>query len=232
MHLNRFSPGGLALAALLVFTPFATMAEEEEDDAPVIEEVVVTAQKRDQALMDVPMSVSALSADDVATMGAVNLADIQFKIPSLFISSFAGIVETIRVRGISPPGSLLPTVGRLVDEMTINAETTGYGLSFPLVDTTRRGAQGTTGHPLWRRVHQRHRQVPDAQPDPGRDRRYLRTQCRSVDDGGDGYRGWVAGNLPFGSDVFGVRLAAYFEEAPAGSTALCLAMTPIRWIAG
>ena len=82
MHLNRFIPRDLALAALLAFTPFAVASAEEDDDAPVIEEIVVTAQKRDQSLMEVPMSVSALSADDVATMGAVNLADIQFKVPS------------------------------------------------------------------------------------------------------------------------------------------------------
>ncbi|MYE10426.1 MAG: TonB-dependent receptor [Gammaproteobacteria bacterium] len=215
MHLNRFSPQGLTLAALLAFTPFAVTSAEEEDDAPVIEEVVVTAQKRDQALMDVPMSVSALSADDVATMGAVNLADIQFKIPSLFVSSLGGITETIRVRGISPPGSLLPTVGRLVDEMTINAETTGYGLSFPLVDIERvevlKGPQGTlygegsisgTVKYLTRN------------PTPGEVDGIFELSGRSVDDGGDGYRGWVAGNVPFDSDVFGLRLAGYFEEAP------------------
>ena len=215
MHLNRFIPRDLALAALLAFTPFAVASAEEDDDAPVIEEIVVTAQKRDQSLMEVPMSVSALSADDVATMGAVNLADIQFKIPSLFISSLGGIVETIRVRGISPPGSLLPTVGRLVDEMTINAETTGYGLSFPLVDIERvevlKGPQGTlygegsisgTVKYLTRN------------PTPGEIDGIFELSGRSVDDGGDGYRGWVAGNLPFGSDVFGVRLAAFFEETP------------------
>ena len=215
MHLNRFIPRGLALAALLAFTPFAATSAEEEEDASLIEEIVVTAQKRDQALMDVPMSVSALSADDVATMGAVNLADIQFKVPSLFISSFGGIVETIRIRGISPPGSLLPTVGRLVDEMTINAETTGYGLSFPLVDIERvevlKGPQGTlygegsisgTVKYLTRN------------PTPGEVDGIFEISGRSVDDGGDGYRGWIAGNLPFGSDVFGVRLAGYFEESP------------------
>ena len=210
MHLKRFG----VLAALLAFTSFAAMSAEEEE-APVIEEIVVTAQKRDQALMDVPMSVSALSADDVATMGAVNLADIQFKIPSLFVSSLGGITETIRVRGISPPGSLLPTVGRLVDEMTINAETTGYGLSFPLVDIERvevlKGPQGTlygegsisgTVKYLTRN------------PTPGEVDGIFELSGRSVDDGGDGYRGWVAGNVPFDSDVFGLRLVGYFEEAP------------------
>ncbi len=215
MQPNRFNLRGLALAALLAFTPFAVTSAEEDDDAPVIEEVVVTAQKRDQSLMEVPMSVSALSADDVATMGAVNLADIQFKIPSLFVASLGGITETIRVRGISPPGSLLPTVGRLVDEMTINAETTGYGLSFPLVDIERvevlKGPQGTlygegsisgTVKYLTRN------------PTPGEIDGIFELSGRSVDDGGDGYRGWVAGNVPFDSDVFGLRLAGYFEEAP------------------
>ena len=92
MHKNSSRLQSLALAALLAFIPFATASAEDEGDS-VIEEIVVTAQKREQSLMDVPMSVSALTADDVASMGAINLADIQFKVPSLFIASLGGITE-------------------------------------------------------------------------------------------------------------------------------------------
>ena len=94
---------GAALSASLAF------AEEEG----VIEEIIVTAQKRDQALKDVPMSVSAVTAEDVAAMGAVNLSELQTTVPSLTVSSLGGVAESIKIRAVSPPGSLLPVVGAL-----------------------------------------------------------------------------------------------------------------------
>lgn len=214
MHKVSLCLQRLVFATLLAFVPLTAVLAEEAGDS-IVEEIVVTAQKREQSLMEVPMSISALTADDVATMGAVNLADIQFKIPSLFIGSLGGITETIRIRGISPPDSLLPTVGRLVDEMTINAETSGYGLSFPLVDIERvevlKGPQGTLyGEGSISGTVKYLTRNPTAGEIDG----IFEFSGRTVDDGSEGYRGWVAGNLPFGSDVFGVRLAAFFEESP------------------
>ena len=126
-QLNGNRVRSLVLAVLLTFTPL-TVTSAQEEEASEIEEMVVTAQKREQSLMDVPMAVSTLSSADVESMGAVNLEEIQFKIPSLFVSSLGGDVQNIRMRGISPPGTLLPTVGRLIDEMSVNIEMSGYGI--------------------------------------------------------------------------------------------------------
>ena len=215
MHKNSSRLQSLALAALLAFVPFATASAEDEGDS-VIEEIVVTAQKREQSLMDVPMSVSALTLRTMSRPWARSIWQIfNSRSRACLLPLSAASPRSIRIRGISPPGSLLPTVGRLVDEMTINAETTGYGLSFPLVDIERvevlKGPQGTlygegsisgTVKYLTRN------------PTPGEIDGIFEFSGRSVDEGGEGYRGWVAGNLPFGNDVFGVRLAAFFEESP------------------
>ena len=185
------------------------------EEAAVIEEMIVTAQKRDQALRGVPMSVSAVTSEDVAAMGAVSLAEIQATVPSLTVSKLDGINETIRIRAVSPPGTLLPTVGRYIDEMTVNAEISGYGIDFPLVDIERvevlKGPQGTLyGEGS---IGGTVRYITKG-PTPGDVDGVMEVSARTVERGNGGIRGMAAGNLPVGSDVFALRLAGYWEDAP------------------
>ncbi len=202
----------LATAAVgAAFSVSSAFAEEEG----VIEEIIVTAQKRDQALKDVPMSVSAVTAEDVAAMGAVNLSELQTTVPSLTVSSLGGVAESIKIRAVSPPGSLLPVVGRYVDEMTVNAETTGYGMDFPLVDIERvevlKGPQGTLyGEGS---IGGTVRYITKG-PTPGEVDGAMEVSARTVDRGNEGVRAFAAGNVPTGSDIFGLRLAGYWEEGP------------------
>ena len=208
--------GASASAAFLASAASAeSAATEEEGSSGVIYEVIVTAQKRDQAARDVPMSISAVTADDVAAMGAVSLSEIQATVPSLTVSSLGGASETIRIRGIAPPGSLLPVVGRYIDEMTANAETTAYGIDFPLVDIERvevlKGPQGTLyGEGS---IGGTVRYITKG-PTPGEVDGAMEVSARTVDRGNEGIRGFVAGNLPMDTDVFGVRLTGYWEEGP------------------
>ena len=133
-----------------------------------LEEVVVTAQKREQAITDVPMAISVLSADDIRAQGSVSLSELQATVPSLNVLSGA-IGELATLRGISPSGSLLPVVGRYVDEMLINAESMGGGIIFPLVDIARVEVLRPPGHTIRRRFHRGRDQVPDCRP--GHERR-------------------------------------------------------------
>ena len=195
-------------AVLSAFPAFA-------EDQSVIEEIIVTAQKRDQALKDVPMSISAVTAEDVATMGAVDLSELQTTVPSLTVTSLGGVSESITIRAVSPPGSLLPVVGRYIDEMTVNAETTGYGIDFPLVDIERvevlKGPQGTLyGEGS---IGGTVRYITRG-PTPGEVDGAMEVSARTVDRGSEGVRAFAAGNVPMGSDVFGLRLAGYWEEGP------------------
>jgi outer membrane receptor protein involved in Fe transport len=59
-------------------------------DAPVLEEVVVTAQKRTERLQDVPVAVSAVSGETLEAVHATSLADYAAYIPSLQVISFLG----------------------------------------------------------------------------------------------------------------------------------------------
>ena len=48
-----------------------------------LEEVIVTAQRTEQSLQDVPIAVTALSADDLVEKQVVTFSDLQLNVPSL-----------------------------------------------------------------------------------------------------------------------------------------------------
>jgi len=67
--------------------------------APVLEEVVVTAQLREQSLQDVPVSVSAIGGEKMMEAGLAKIEDLQAYVPN-FTMSESGIGTDIYIRGI------------------------------------------------------------------------------------------------------------------------------------
>ena len=208
-HVSQVSKlmAGVSLATAVAM-PVAAQGE--------LEEVLVTAQKREQAIMEVPMAITALSAEDIRAQGAVTLTELQSTVPSLNVISVTGTGETATLRGISPAGSLLPVVGRYVDEMLVNAESMGGGIVFPLVDIARvevlKGPQGTLyGAGSIGGVIKYLTAGPALD---GELNGVFELSARTVDDGGDGYRTYMAADLPIDSDSFGMRFTGFYEEAP------------------
>ena len=105
----RLSPVALAIAMLAPWSahaqqgqpaPTGTGSGQAASVATVLESVEVTALKTRQSLQDVPASVTALTADDLARAGLVNSADIQQKVPGLSLSS-GGRETNLAIRGVS-----------------------------------------------------------------------------------------------------------------------------------
>jgi outer membrane receptor protein involved in Fe transport len=67
--------------------------------AQVLEEVIVTAQKRAQSLADVPISVAAVSGDVIANRNIQSLASLSESVPNLFITE-SQIDSRIQIRGV------------------------------------------------------------------------------------------------------------------------------------
>jgi len=75
--------------------------------APVLEEVVVTAQKRAESMQDVPVSVSAIAGDDLLNTGFRDVGDIAAQVPSLIVTSNASPMNTsFRIRRIGNEGNI------------------------------------------------------------------------------------------------------------------------------
>ena len=86
---QRFSLSLLAIAV-------ATATE-----AAVLEEVVITAQKREQNLQDVGVSVTAYSGDQMKALGVTNTTEITEQIAGLQMTSFSPNLVTFNIRGVS-----------------------------------------------------------------------------------------------------------------------------------
>lgn len=68
--------------------------------AQVIEEVVVTAQKREQSVQDVPISISALGEDFLATSGMGNVTDVVKHVPGMGFQTDGPTQNVLSIRGI------------------------------------------------------------------------------------------------------------------------------------
>jgi len=73
---------GTAIAAMLVAAGFSVSVQAAEPSL-VIEEIVVTARKRQEAISDLPMSITAFSGDQLESMGAENFEDWAGHVPGL-----------------------------------------------------------------------------------------------------------------------------------------------------
>ena len=58
-------------------------------EKPVFEEVIVTAQKREQSIYDVPVAISAFSAAAIEKQGISDLTDIGKFVPNLNVTGFS-----------------------------------------------------------------------------------------------------------------------------------------------
>ncbi|MBB6521305.1 TonB-dependent receptor [Pseudoteredinibacter isoporae] len=65
-----------------------------------LEEIVVTAQKREQSLVDVPISVTAMSAQTLEQTGVRRLQEIAEYVPNLQIGGNSGRDTTVQIRGV------------------------------------------------------------------------------------------------------------------------------------
>ena len=145
----------MALAILAQHLSMVAYAQDTDAASPakrsstmVLEEVLVTANRRVESLQEVPISVTAFSSDFLQDTGVNGLADLEQYTPNLKITPGPSSRHTsFRIRGIGSAGSnsgIDPSVGIFIDG--IYQGRAGMSIS-DLVDVERveilRGPQGT-----------------------------------------------------------------------------------------
>ena len=100
----------LAVAVSMAVTGYADDAQAQEEGASGggIEEITVTARKREESLQDVSASIQALTGDDLKRQGLLNIEDVIRKLPSVnHVGGTAGANKII-FRGVSDnPGAFI-----------------------------------------------------------------------------------------------------------------------------
>jgi outer membrane receptor protein involved in Fe transport len=73
-------------------------AQEQTAEPRVLEEITVTAQRREQSLQDVPIAISVLGSSDIERLNAADVRDLQFATPNLVVVSSNAVRLTVLVR--------------------------------------------------------------------------------------------------------------------------------------
>ena len=87
---------GMVLVSTVSLSIVSAYAQE---DTGMLEEIVVTAQKRQESLQDVPISVSVISGDKIVEAGIDNMDDLALYVPN-FSKGESGAGAIIQIRGI------------------------------------------------------------------------------------------------------------------------------------
>ena len=122
----------LALAGLAPAAPvLAQEAGGDEDKVTTLSEITVTAQKREEALQDVPVVVAVLTAETLADAGVRDIKDLQQLVPGLTVTSTQSeSLTTARIRGIGTVGDnagLESSVGVVIDGVYRPRNGVGFG---------------------------------------------------------------------------------------------------------
>lgn len=146
------SPGRSDLISFMfvgsfLIAPIQALAQEDM----VLEEIMVTATKRNERLQDIPMAVSVLSEKEIQSRGIANPYDIARRTAGLDFQSASGLNSQYIIRGVSMSSSQGTKVDKTVmvylDDMPITSSLNDVQAHLDLYDIGRievlKGPQGT-----------------------------------------------------------------------------------------
>src|SRR3546814_4905996 len=113
----------LLIMSMAARTPQAS-AQEAGAAASDETEIVVTATRREERLIDVPQSVTARSGDDLAKLAATQFRDFANTVPGLVFQTAGAGNTQISMRGVTAGVDVSSTVGVYVDEVPYGSSTT------------------------------------------------------------------------------------------------------------
>ena len=218
--LSTSGDAGAETAAASYEKSTAAESQNSASDKAVLEEVVVTANKRSERLADVPMSAVVLSGQKLTESQANTLQDIANRIPGLQLVSDSPIHNQLIIRGISiGVGSLNSSVATYEDEVPYTSEgpfadSANLSPNLDTYDLARvevlRGPQGTVygANALGGLL----KYVTNL-PDPTQFSASFLTGVSSVEHGGVGYEAHGMVNLPL-SDTLALRVVANDNRFP------------------
>ncbi len=129
----------------------AATAADTAPDSPGLDEIVVTAEKRNATVQDTSISMTALSGDQLIAQGITSVEDIAAKVPGISMRTAGPGQTEYEMRGLSAGGGSAATVGFYLDETPLSASAVALNgrtvIDADLFDLNHvevlRGPQGT-----------------------------------------------------------------------------------------
>jgi len=214
---------GLLVVTLSASVGARALADEGDSSAnegsTVLQEVVVTAQKRAERLQDVPVPVTALDTSQLLQQNQTRLQDYFTQVPGLSLNPTGDGSTNIVIRGIATAVYSNPTVGVTIDDVPVGASSAlaNGQLQQPDLDPADlaqievlRGPQGTLyGASSLGGLIKYVTTDPSTKGYSGR----LQADMNGTEGGGIGYgvRGSI--NVPV-SDTLAVRASGFSRKTP------------------
>ena len=206
----------LCIAGLLAGSggPLARAADTGAEPASGgLEEIVVTATRREESLSKVPISISAYTQETMDNKGIKDFADIVRFTPGVTID--AGLTNSISIRGISSSGGA-GTTGIYIDDTPIQIRALGFNPDDTLPKTfdldrveVLRGPQGTLFGAGSEGGTVRYIMT---QPSLTKFSSYARAETSYTPGGSPSYEAGIAAGGPIIDGVLGVRASAWFRR--------------------
>lgn len=228
---KKYSLGRMGWMSMLLASTFisgAGAAYAQSNDPSSLDEVIVTAQKREENLQDIPVSVQALGSETLSQLNITDFGGYAQVLPSVSFTTTGPGFARAYFRGVSSGenanhSASLPSVGIYLDEQPITTIT--GALDLHIYDIARvealAGPQGT----LYGASSQAGTlRIITNQPDPSGFSAAYNAEVNTIDGGGVGQVGEGYVNIPV-SDNIAIRLvgwakyeAGYIDNVPGDVT--------------
>jgi iron complex outermembrane receptor protein len=118
-----------------------------QDDTAMLGEITVTAQKREQSLQDVGISIAAFSGEQMKQLGVTDTTEITQQIPGLQLNAWSPMLTVFNLRGVSQNNftdNLEAPVAVYIDDAYVSSMNAISGQMFDMKRVeVLRGPQGT-----------------------------------------------------------------------------------------
>lgn len=193
-------------------------ASSGDADESATADIVVTAQKREERLVDVPMSVAVLSGETLQRRGYTQFRDFANEVAGLTYTTAGAGYTQISLRGVTTGTDVSATVGVYVDDVPFGSSSAYVqggqtALDVGLFDVDRievlRGPQGTlygasTMGGLLKYVTVR----PSLTESSGT----IQAGASTTRNGGESYNIAAAVSTPIATDTAGIRLSGFYSH--------------------
>lgn len=207
-------PRGPSVLAAAVSAAVTAPGSAAAQEAAGLEEIIVTATKRQERLQDVAVSISAFGNEEITRRGLQQLDDYARFVPGLSFGTREPGGTSIVFRGVAAQGvqyGAVSSAGLYLDEQPITIA--GLNPDPRLVDIERlealRGPQGT----LYGASSQSGTlRIITNKPDPSGFDAWVDASAAAVDEGDTGYDLSGMVNVPLVADRLALRLVAFSAE--------------------
>ena len=141
--MKKFYKLNVSLVSVICLLTFPSLysSESKAADSDVVDEIVVTARKREESLLDIPESVTAIGGADIERQNIKNLEDIGLLIPSLNLSPRADGFPNVSIRGLGSFGNT-QGVGFYLDDVQVFSDASSRFGDLDRIEVLK-GPQGT-----------------------------------------------------------------------------------------